>query len=127
MKALALFALICGCLLIFSGSLSEAEADRMTLRATNEPRLLMISVYLPDLTDAYRWLSVYGCSADVTESGTFCNYAFERESTTELAGRKQTLIFWRDLPGGTMQITAVAFDVSSQALARGQVTIFRGH
>ena len=125
MKGYALFALACIGLLVFGG-FRDAAPHRMTLRATSDKRLVMVSVYLPDLTDAYRWVSVYGCSADYTDAGVSCNGNFERESSEELAGRKQTLVFWRDLPRGTMQITAMAFDVAHKPLARGQTTIFRG-
>jgi hypothetical protein len=100
--------------------------DRMTLKTVQDKRLLTVIVGLPDVDDRYRWLSVYGCSAHVQETGTFCTGDFERESTQEIYGRKQYLFDWRDLPGGTMQITAMAFDVDDRALAQQTVVMFRG-
>lgn len=101
--------------------------DRITLRVLNEPRLLTVVVGLPDADDRYRFLSVYGCSAELTDSGTaYCTGFFERESTIEVGPQTQHLIAWRDLPGGTMQIQAMAFDDRQHVLAARTLTVFRG-
>lgn len=123
----ALVVILCGGLLIFGGLSESAKADRLSIKALSEKRLVTVIITLHDVTPDYRWLSVYGCSAEVTEYGTVCNYAFERQTTYELqSAKKQQLVFWRDLPRGTMTITAVAFDVNHTPLARNQTTIFRG-
>jgi hypothetical protein len=121
----AAFAIVCGVLFVY-GFVAEPAADRMTLKSLSEPRLLTVVVILHDVEEHYRWLSVYGCSADMTETGTHCTGHFERESTQELTGgKRQHLITWRDLPRGTMQITAMAFDVDHKMLAQGQLVVFR--
>lgn len=125
-RAGAAFALFCGCLLVF-GALAEPAADRLTVKAITERRLVTVIVTLHDVRFGYRWLSVYGCSAEVGEAGTFCTGLWERESSMELSGGlKQHLIAWRDLPRGTMLVTAMAFGDDQQILARGQLTVFRG-
>lgn len=101
--------------------------DRMTLKAVTSKRLVTVVVYLPDITDRYRWLSVYGCSAEMQETGTFCTGYWERESTQELfGGYKQYLFDWRDLPPGTTKVTAMAFDINHAVLASDTLTILRG-
>ena len=125
MRVIALAAILCG-MLFCLGFLADRHTDRMGLSVLAEPRLVTVVVTLKDVTDAYRWLSVYGCSAEVTDTGSFCTGDFERESSLELHGRKQELIYWRDLPGGTLRVTAMAFDGNQQLLAKNQVTVFRG-
>lgn len=125
-RALAFVAILCGCLLLF-GVLAAPAADRLSLRAVTQPRLVTVVVTLHDARWGYRWLSVHGCSAEVGEAGAFCTGFWERESTMELTGgKRQHLIDWRDLPSGTMLVTALAFDERQQLLARGQLTVFRG-
>lgn len=121
-RLVALFALICVCLLLFGG----AREDRLTIRTLPEETALTISITLHDVNESYRWLSVYGCAAEHTEAGVYCTGHFERESTQELfGGKKQHLFTWRHLPSGMMQITSVAFDVDRRPLARGQAVVFR--
>lgn len=123
--AIALFAIVCGALLIFGGLIEPAE-DRMRVTASNSKRLLTVALYLPDVSERYRWVSVHGCSADVGENGVFCNGFFERESSMEIIDRRKQYLFdWRDLPRGTMLITAVTFDVERKPLARGSTVVFR--
>lgn len=125
-RALAFLAILCGCLLLF-GVLSAPAADRLGVRAFTQPRLVTVIVTLHDARWGYRWLSVHGCAAEVGESGTFCTGLWERESTMELTGgQKQHLVDWRDLPRGTMLVTALAFGDDQRLLARGQLTVFRG-
>ena len=105
----------------------EEIADRLTIRVLAEKRIVTVSVSIPDVSEAYRWLSVYACSAQMLEHGVFCTGDFERESSFEItSSRKQYLVDWRDLPGGTIQITAMAFDVDEKILAQGQTVVFRG-
>ena len=113
-------------LLFVYGLVFGESGERMRLTAVTTTRLLTVTVNLPDLDDRYRWLSVYGCSAQMLETGTYCTGDFERESTFEILDRSQYLVAWRDLPGGTMQITAVAFDVDDKAITQNQITVFRG-
>ena len=121
MRVVALLAIVCGLLFVLGGS----RGDRMSVRTISEPTLLTVVITLNDISEKYRWLSVYGCSADVYEHGTFCTGDFERESSQEVSGRKQYLFAWRNLPKGTMLIRAMAFDANSKALATGQTVVFR--
>lgn len=128
MRAFTLsFGLICGLLFIYGFVFTNNERrDRLNITAAQHKRLLTVVIALPDVNSRYRWLSVYGCSADVTEAGVQCNGWFERESSTELDGqRKQHLFDWRDLPGGTMRVVGMAFDGDGKVLAQNQVTVFR--
>jgi hypothetical protein len=103
------------------------EADTITIRTMQDKRHLSAFITLNSVNDDYRWVSVYACSAAMLEHGTFCTGDFERESSFEVTrGRRSYPVEWRDLPGGTMQITAMAFDADDKVLARGQVTVFRG-
>lgn len=123
-RVLAVVAIVCGCLLLFGAG---DGLDRMTVKAVVEPRLVTAIVTLRDADDRYRWLSVYACGAALTSEGVaYCLGEWERESTQEIGAQRQHLISWRDLPRGTLWITAMAFDGRQQLLARGQTTVFRG-
>lgn len=122
---LAFWAIVCGALLVFGG-LIASDSDRMRLTVQAKPRLVTVVIVLPDLDERYRWLSVHGCSAEIAESGAFCTGDFERESSMEIGGRMQYLLDWRDLPSGTMQVTAMAFDSNRQVLASATAVVFRG-
>ena len=124
MKVLALFVILCGVLL----ALSEGEGlDKMTLKAIAEPRLVTVIIGLRDADARYRFLSVYACgAAHTTENVVYCTGQWERESSMEIGSQRQHLIHWRDLPGGTLWITAMAFDGDRKLLARGQTVVFRG-
>ena len=123
----AAFGIVCGVLFLY-GFWAGERGDRMRISTANAPTQLTVIITLPDVTSRYRWLSVYGCSAEMTESGTFCTGDFERESTVPVDDRRtqQPPIYWRNLPGGTMQITAMAFDFDNKTLAQRTVTVFRG-
>lgn len=103
----------------------DLEIDPIKLTILKAPRTLTVSVFLRELDDRYRWLSVYGCPAEVGETGSYCTGEWERESTQEIED-KQYLVTWRNLPRGTMRITAMAFDSDHKILAQGQTTVFRG-
>lgn len=121
-RAVALFAIFCAVLLLLGG----AKEHRLTIRTLPEDTLLTISVTLNDVDESYRWLTVYGCSAEQSETGVFCTGDFERESTQELFwAKKQHLFTWRHLPRGTLYIISVAYDVDRKPLARGQAVVFR--
>lgn len=125
MKALAVLAILCGCLLVFGGA--GDGLDRMTVKALAEPRLVTVIVSLKDADERYRWLSVYACGAALTsENVVYCAGQWERESTQEIGAQLQHIVHWRDLPRGTLWITAMAFDNRQQLLARGQTVVFRG-
>lgn len=125
MKAVALFAILCGCLLVFGGL--ATPGDRMRVKALAEPRLVTVIITLPDADARYRWLSVYGCSAAMSsENAIYCTGHWERESSQEIGTQRQHLIHWRDLPRGTMLVTAMTFDADQQVLAKGQTVVFRG-
>lgn len=124
-RAIAVVAILCGVLLLWGG-LADGGPERLRLSVVPERTLVTVVVTFNRVTDAYRWLSVYGCSAEVTETGSYCTGEFERESTVELFGRKQELFYWRNLPAGTMRVTAMAFDRDHRLLASGEVTVFRG-
>lgn len=102
--------------------------SKETLKITTreERRDFTVTITLFDITPDYRWVSVYGCSAAVYEHGTFCTGDFERESTQEVRiDQAQYPFFWRNMPRGTLQITALAFDQDGKKLAAGQKTVFR--
>lgn len=124
MKALALFAILCGCLL----ALSEGDGlDKMTLKAIAEPRLVTVIIGLRDADERYRFLSVYACgAAHTSDNVVYCTGQWERESTQEIGAQRQHLIHWRDLPRGTLWVTGMAFDADRKLLARGQAVVFRG-
>lgn len=123
-RVIAVVAIVCACLLLWSGMFHGP--DRLRVSTIAEPTLLTIVITFPSVTDSYRWLSVHGCSATVTEHGAWCTGDFERESSLELFGRKQELLYWRHLPPGTLLLTAQAFDRESHVLASGTTVVFRG-
>lgn len=124
MRAVAVLAIVCACLLLWGGMFDGP--DKLKLSTIHEPTLLTIVVTFPNVNDTYRFLSVHGCSAEVMESGTYCTGDFERESSLELFGHKQELLYWRHLPPGTMLVTAMAFDENQKVLASGTTVVFRG-
>lgn len=125
MKALAVLAVLCGCLLVFGGA--GDGVDKIGVKALAEPRLVTVIVSLKNPDDRYRWLSVYACGAAHTQDNVvYCTGQWERESTMEIGAQKQHLIAWRDLPRGTLWVTGMAFDVDRKLLARGQTVVFRG-
>lgn len=122
--------LVCGCLIVMAaifvyGFIRGEASDPLKLSAVVEKRLVTVVVTLPKIDDRYRWLSVYGCSAQVTESGAYCTGVWEMESTRELYGMKQELFPWRDVPPGTMRIDAIAFDSVHRQLASARLTVLR--
>lgn len=121
----AWLAFLSAALLLFGAWMDRGE--RLTLRVLTERRLVTVIVGLPDLDDRYRWLSVYACSAAmlVDSPVAYCTGQWERESSMELTGRKQQLVDWRDLPGGLIQVTAMAFDADRHVLAQHTTTVFR--
>lgn len=120
---LAILVVFCGVLFV-AGSLATKDALKISIR--DEKTLFTVTITLFDVTPDYRWLSVYGCSAEVYEHGTFCTGNYERESTQEVRhDTAQHLFPWRNIPRGTMQITAIAFDQDGKRLAAGQRTVIR--
>lgn len=124
MKALAVLVILCGCLL----ALSEGEAlDKMGVKVLDERRLVTVIISLKDADERYRFLSVYACGAALTqESVVYCTGNWERESSIEIGAQRQHLFHWRDLPGGTLWVTGMAFDADRKLLAKGQTVVFRG-
>lgn len=119
---LAILAMFCGVLMIAGAFTSKGDRLRITTRDTP----FTVVVTLPDVTESYRWLSVYGCSAAVYEHGTFCTGDFERESTQETRSDQQQYPFpWANRPRGTLLIIAAAFDAAGKPLARGETKVFR--
>lgn len=101
-------------------------AEQLKISTREERTQLTVTITLFSITPEYRWLSVYACSAEVYEHGTFCTGDFERESTQEVRqDQRQYLFPWRHLPRGTLQITSIAFDREGKALAKGQRTVLR--
>lgn len=121
----AWIALLSAAVLILGGW--SDRGDRLTLKVLPERRLVTVIVGLPDVDERYRWLSVYGCSAVMGSDNpaVFCTGDFERESSFEISERRQYLIHWRDLPGGMLLVTAMAFDADRKVLAQHTTTVFR--
>ena len=110
-------------LLLFLG---WRRADRLTLRAMDSATVLTVVITLNDITDKYRFVSVYGCAAEHTDSGVQCTGTYERESTFEVQGRKQYLVDWRHVPKTLLALEAMAFDAEHRVLARGTLLVLRG-
>jgi hypothetical protein len=122
-RYLALLAILCGVLLL-AGSMGKADALKISTR--EDRRVMTVTVTAFSITPAYRWVSLYGCTAEVQEHGTFCTGDFERESTQEVRETVNQYPFeWRNLPRGTMQFTAMVFDQDGKRLAVNQKTVLR--
>jgi hypothetical protein len=111
--------------LLAAGAMKEREPLKITVR--EERTAFNVTVTVFTVTPESRWLSLYGCSAEVYEHGTFCTGDFERESTQEVRhDQAQYPFLWRNMPRGTLQLTAVVFDQDGKRLAANQRTVFRG-
>ena len=116
--------LVLACLLLLF--LSGTRADRLSLSAVNTATLLTVVITLNDITDEYRFVSVFGCAAMQTEEGVRCTGDYERESSFEVQGRKQYLVDWRHVPKTLIAIEARAFDAQHRVLAKGTIVVLRG-
>lgn len=123
-RLLAACALVMAAIFVV-GFVRGDASDPMRLSALVEKRLITVVVTMPAASDRYRWLSVYGCSAEITENGAYCSGYWEMESTRELYGLTQEMLTWRDVPPGTMKIDAIAFDRNHTQLASARLTILR--
>lgn len=123
------FAVFAAGLLLY-GELSEgARNGRIKLSTRSEKRDVIVTVTLRDLGPEYRWLSVYICTAEFGEENPqpFCNYFWERESGQEVRqDQAQYPFLFRNVPGGTLWVFAMAFDANRNPLARNQATVLRG-
>lgn len=100
--------------------------DRMRVSILSEKKLVTVVITVPDADARYYWLTVLGCSADVTDQGVQCNGGWDARSEREPGPYKQHLIPFRDCPSrGTVQFTARVFDRYGNVLASGQHTILR--
>lgn len=118
---LALLAIFCGLMLVLG---NIGRSDRLRITTREDPFTVVVS--LPDVTEQYRWLSVFGCSAAVFEHGTFCTGDYERESGQETRADQQQYPFpWRPVPRGTLLLIAVVFDANGKPVVRGQATVVR--
>ena len=110
-------------ILFIYGFVFGERADRIKVSTRDERHLSTITVTLFDVSEEYRWVTVYACSADRTDEGPArCNYFWERESGQQTSTDQKQYPFekWR-VPGGLILITAVAFDRFNKPLARTQL------
>lgn len=122
-KAFALGAMLCG--LIFVYGFLVTERVKVTHR-TDERKNFYVMVTVPNVTDA-RWVEVFICAAEITESGVFC-----LGDGWEAISKKEThpepvyeFPFGRYVPRGTLRISAVLADVNWKTLASGQTVVMR--
>ena len=121
---LAVLAILCG--VLWAWGFATPPRHTLTVRGKQEGKYTQITVTMPQMTAAYRWLSVYLCSAEISDDGiTVCSGHYERESTQELDGlRSQVYLEWRNIPARTVLITAMAFDAEGTILASQSVPMF---
>lgn len=103
------------------GFIAGDGTDRMRLVVADERRTLTVTVTLFDVTPTYAWVTLYGCTAERSDETmqTYCTYFWERESTQTIRqDQNQYPFVWRSVPGGLVQLTAVAFDVNDRVLAK---------
>ena len=128
-KFTAAFAIVCGVLFVY-GFISEAGKDRLKLSKLEERRKFTLIVSAPDVTDTYRWLQVYGCSAYISETaGVECDPTgwFSSSLHPMRADQKQYPIPYLNLPGGTIHFTAFARDAYANQIAQAQLTVLRAY
>ena len=108
------------------GFVAGKPKDRMRVSVLDQKNVVVVVITIPDVDASYRWLQVYGCSAEITENGAFCTERWSTASGREPHGLTQHLIPFRQVPGGPLQFTAFALDARSEVLADARLTILRG-
>ena len=102
------------------GFIAGDDKGRIRVVVADERRVLNVTVTLYDITDEYAWVTLYGCTAERAEETMqmYCTYFWERESTQTIRrDQNQYPFVWRQVPGGLLQLTAVAFDRHDKVLA----------
>lgn len=99
--------------------------DKMRLSQRMDKRYTTISVYMPNVTREYFWLTVIACSADIYEASADCNGYWDTTSGQEINNRKTISVEWRDLPRGTILVRAAAKDSSNVIKASSSLVFFR--
>ena len=102
------------------GFVAGDDKGRIRVVVADERRVLNVTVTLFDITDQYAWVTLYGCTAERAEETMqmYCTYFWERESTQTIRrDQNQYPFVWRQVPGGLLQLTAVAFDRHDKVLA----------
>ena len=125
MRALALFAILCGVLFVYG--FLVAERISITTRKEQGSTPFTVVITLPSIKPEYRWISLYGCTAETdSESITRCDGNWERESTQETRVDQRQYVFpWRGTPRTLLQLSAMAFDGNGKTLASGQTRVYR--
>jgi hypothetical protein len=78
-------------------------ASRMRLSEIDDKREYIVMVTDTDADESYVWLTVEGCSAEVTDDGIACNLGWYGRSDREWRhGKKQTPVPFRDAPRGVL-------------------------
>lgn len=121
----AVLAIVCGCLFIF-GFLT-ADRLRITVRPIRGRPDIDVVITVFDVTPDARWLSLYGCAAELNEDGhMFCNDTWDRASLQELRIDQRQYVFpWRSVPRGWVQLSAAVKDVNGKTLAAGETRVIR--
>lgn len=125
-KAFALLAIACGCLFVY-GFLAADTAIRITTLKETKTTPFTVVVTVPNVTDQYRWIALYGCTAQSDDnSAVSCDGFWEVQSSREMrADQAQYPFPMRSVPKTMLQWTAMAFDANQKTLARGQTVVLR--
>ncbi len=124
-RALALFAAVCGVLFIYGFLM--VDAIRVSTREFKDTGFDVL-VTLPSVTEHYRWVQVYGCAAEVTdEAEVECVGFWDRKSMqeTRVDQRQYPFPWGRYVPRGKLLIVSTAYDANWQVLARGRTVVIR--
>jgi hypothetical protein len=124
-KAIALFAILCGSLFIYGFLASDRL--RVTWRAEERNIPFTVTVTSPRITEDHRWVSLYGCSAELVDNVVHCDGFWEVQSTHPMRIDQAQYPFpLRGTPKrGTLQFTAMTFDGNNKPLGRGQTLVMR--
>lgn len=126
-RALAIFALLCGVLFIYGFLM--ADRIRITTRTAKPRPDFYVMITLPSVTPDYRWLKVFGCSAEMLEdAGVRCipeGWDTSSMKETRIDQRQYEVPWGSRVPKGMLQVSAVVFDQEWKVLAQGQTVVFR--
>jgi len=114
---------------IFVYGFIAGKEDRIRIQTREEQLTYVVTVTLPDITPEYRWVTIYICTAERGEDNpqAYCNGYWDTESTHPTRADQMQYPFpLRNVPGGLLLITAVAFDTTNKPKARKTQPTQRG-
>jgi hypothetical protein len=117
------FVILCGVLFIYG-----FVAEKMRLSEIDDKREYVVMVTDTDADESYFWLTVEGCSAEVTDDGIACGLGWYGRSDREWRhGKKQTPVPFRDAPRGVLlRFEAVVSDRDGKARGSASFITTRG-